>query len=52
MRPNGMHDFCRDRDYRTASPGNRTTVDGVWWCFKHADDGDAFAAWLRARMLR
>ncbi len=47
-----MHAFCRDRDYQTAGPGNRASVDGIWWCFKGAADADAFGEWLRKRGLR
>jgi hypothetical protein len=47
-----MHGFCRGRDYHTVGPGNRATVDGIWWCFSSADDADTFCEWLRQRALR
>jgi hypothetical protein len=44
-----MHQFCRGRDYRTAGPGNRATIDGIWFCFRAWADAAAFGAWYYDR---
>jgi hypothetical protein len=48
---NDMREFCRGRDYRTASQRQTSGTDAVIWCFRSAEDATAFARHFNVELV-